>query len=101
MSEENQILIGRLGRNPELYYTTKGVALCKLSLALEEKLEGQTIWKSVLVWQRLAEVCKVHLRKGNQVFVRGRKCLREYKSQEGEIKIIEEFWASFVAVSLI
>ncbi len=100
IKEEQKIIIGRLGRNPELSYTMKGVALCKLSLALEAKNEGKTIWKQVIAWDRLAEVIKVQLKKGDHIFVRGNEVFKEYQTPEGELKSVEEFIVERIALYL-
>ena len=101
MGEGQQVFIGRLGKNPELAYTRKQMPVCEMSLALEKQVEGKTIWKRVLVWGRLAEVCSVHLRKGNSVFIKGEIQIREYEDRLGQKKIIEELVANKVALSLI
>jgi len=72
------ILIGNLGADPELKYTTGGTALCKLRIATSEKWtdkEGakqeKTEWHSVTFWRKLAEICGQYLHKGMQVYIEG------------------------------
>ena len=101
MGEGQQIFLGRLGANPYLAYTKKLMPVCEISLALDKQIEGKTIWKKILVWGRLAEVCSVHLRKGNSVFVQGQVCARDYINKEGDKKIVEEIVANKIALSLI
>jgi single-strand DNA-binding protein len=73
------ILVGNLGRDPEMRYSPSGQAVTNFSIATSEKwtdTQGQpqerTIWWRVSTWGRLAETCNQYLRKGRQVFVEGR-----------------------------
>ncbi len=73
------ILVGNLGRDPELRYTPSGQAVCNLSVASNRRYtdsNGQqreeTIWFRVSVWGRQAETVNQYLRKGRQVLVEGR-----------------------------
>jgi single-strand DNA-binding protein len=82
------ILIGNLGRDPEMRYTPSGVAIATLALATSEvwkdKATGEnqerTEWHRVVVYQRLAEVCGEYLRKGSKIYIEGR--LRTNKWQD-------------------
>ena len=100
MGEGQQIIVGRLGSNPELAYTRGGIPVCKISLALEQKEGDKTIWKNVIVWGRLGESVKVLLKKGNHIFLEGIFKSNEYIDREGQRKVVEEFVASKVALSL-
>jgi single-strand DNA-binding protein len=73
------ILVGNLGAEPELKYTTGGTAVCKLRIATSEKWtdkEGnkqeKTEWHSVTFWRKLAEICGQYLHKGMQVYIEGK-----------------------------
>lgn len=73
------ILAGRLTRDPELRYTPQGTALCKLGLAVSrvyKSREGErkedTTFVDVTVWEKTAEYCGQHLRKGRPIIVEGR-----------------------------
>jgi single-strand DNA-binding protein len=73
------ILIGNVGKDPEVKYTTSGVALAKFSLATNEKFKDKsgewqerTEWHNVLAWQRLAEIVGEHVQKGTKLFIEGR-----------------------------
>ncbi len=72
-------LIGRLGKDPELRYTTSGTPVASFSMATDEKWvdsEGnrqtRTEWHRIVVWRRLAEICGQYLKKGKLVFIEGR-----------------------------
>lgn len=73
------VLIGRLGADPELKYTPGGTPVAKLSVATSEgwkdretgEAKERTEWHQVETWNRLAETCAEHLKKGSLVYVRG------------------------------
>jgi single-strand DNA-binding protein len=70
------MLIGRLGKDPELRYTPSGIALAKFTLATDRwKRKGEEQppdWHRITVWSKLAEICAQYLTKGKQVMVEGR-----------------------------
>ena len=74
------ILIGNLGRDPEISYTTKGIAVAKFSIATSEKwkdkntgeMQAHTEWHRITAFGRLAEICQKYLFKGKQVCIEGR-----------------------------
>ena len=79
MSYHTIIIVGRLGRDPELRYTPSGQAVCNLSLATDNSFtnrEGQrvtrTVWFRVTVWGKQAETVNQYLAKGRQILVEGR-----------------------------
>lgn len=89
------ILIGRLTRDPELRYTTNGVAVAKLSLAVDRpqfnrEREKETDFIDVVVWQKLAEVCANNLGKGRLVAVDGRLQIRSYDDNQGVKRKVAE-----------
>lgn len=82
------ILIGRLTRDPELRYTTNGIAVAKLNLAVDrpqfsKEREKETDFIDVVVWQKLAETCANNLGKGRLVAVDGRLQIRSYDDNQG------------------
>lgn len=85
------ILIGRLGRDPELKYTGSGTPFCRFSIATDEgwtdKSSGErqerTEWHNIVVWDRLAEICNQYLTKGRLVYIEGSLQTREWDDQEG------------------
>lgn len=80
------ILIGRLGRDPELRYTDKGTAVANLSLATDYRAKGrdpETTWHRIVAWDKTADICAKYLAKGRQVGVEGRIQVREWKDKQG------------------
>jgi len=73
------ILIGNIGKDPEIKYTPSGAAVAKLTLATNERFkdkagewQDRTEWHNVVLWQRLAEVAGEYLKKGSKVYIEGR-----------------------------
>jgi single-strand DNA-binding protein len=85
MSFNKIILVGYLGRAPELRYTPQGTSVCDFSVATSDKRGEQeaTTWFKVIAWQRLAENCAEYLTKGAQVYVEGRLRLTEFTDRDG------------------
>lgn len=90
MSYQQVIIIGNLGRDPELKYTPNGDALCKFSVAVSEKWRNKageqqekTVWFSVTCWGNQAETCAQYLSKGSQVMVIGTVETRAYTAKDG------------------
>lgn len=72
------ILIGRLGKDPELKYTPSGAPVAKFSLATDEvfkdktgEKQQRTEWHNIVAWNKLAEICGEYLTKGKQVYIEG------------------------------
>jgi single-strand DNA-binding protein len=101
------ILIGRLGKDPEIKYTPSGVALAKFSLATDESyndaegnLQNQTEWHNIVVWKKQAEIAVQYLKKGTLVFLEGRIKTRSWDDPQGGKKYMTEIIASrFVMLS--
>lgn len=90
MSFNKITIVGHLGRDPELSFTTQGTAACKMSVATSEKRKDRngeqqefTTWFRVTVWGRQAELCNEYLAKGRQVYIEGRLRQEEYTDREG------------------
>jgi single-strand DNA-binding protein len=101
MSFNKIVVVGRLGRDPELRYTPQGKALCKFSVATSEKrknaageTQDQTTWFRVTVWGRQAELANEYLAKGRHVYVEGRFRMEEYTNREGQIRHSAEVTAT-------
>jgi single-strand DNA-binding protein len=85
------ILIGRLGKDPELKYTASGTPFCRFSMATDDvwndKTSGErqekTEWHNIVAWDRLAEICNQYLTKGRLVYIEGSLQTREWDDQEG------------------
>ena len=97
MSSFNKIIIvGYLGRDPELKYTPGGDAYCNFSVATTEKRRDEeiTTWFRVTCWGRLAEIAAEYLSKGKQCYCEGRLRLTEYTDREGQQRTSLEVTAS-------
>ena len=84
------ILIGRLGKDPELKYTPSGTPVAKFSLATDDVFKDQTgeqqrrtEWHNIVAWKRLAEICGEYLTKGKQVYIEGSIRSHQYQDQAG------------------
>ncbi|MDM8535958.1 single-stranded DNA-binding protein [Desulfobacterales bacterium HSG17] len=80
------VIIGHLGREPEVRYTPDGLAVTNFSVAATEKVKGvdQTQWFRVTAFGKLGEICGQYLTKGKQVYVEGRLQTNEWEDQEGK-----------------
>ncbi|MDH5582076.1 MAG: single-stranded DNA-binding protein [Bdellovibrionales bacterium] len=94
-----QLFVGRLGKEPDLRYTKNQKAVCHLSVATTDGEEKKTIWNKVVVWGKQAELCTLYLKKGKEVFVQGYKELKEFTTNDGEIKKYEEITANLIGFS--
>ena len=97
------MLIGRLGRDPELRYSSTGTSIANLRIATDEGYTDRdgnkvdrTEWHTVVVFQRQAENCATYLRKGSLVFVEGSLQTRKWQDQQGQDRYITEVKASRV-----
>jgi single-strand DNA-binding protein len=96
------ILIGNLGKDPEVKYTPQGTPVAKLTLATNERYkdkEGQwqdrTEWHNDVLWQRLAEIAGEYLKKGGKVYIEGRLQTRSWDDkQTNQKKYMTEVVAS-------
>jgi single-strand DNA-binding protein len=94
----NQVtLIGNLGRDPELKYTDKGIAVTTLPIACTESYRDQqgnnidrTTWVNVVFWRGQAEIAGKYCRKGSTICVEGRISTRSYTTAENETRYITE-----------
>ncbi|MDO9182058.1 MAG: single-stranded DNA-binding protein [Bacteriovorax sp.] len=100
LNNTNEIFSGRLGRDPYLAYTKKGEAVCEISIGSNGP-RNETIWKKIVAFGKLAEQCSVHLRKGNEIFVRGHKDLKKFTDSKGIEREYFEILAKTIAQSLL
>lgn len=80
------ILVGNLGKDPELRYTQSGKAVAKFTLATSERgRDGndRTEWHNIVVWEKLAELTNRLISKGSKVYVEGRLQTREWQDKTG------------------
>lgn len=97
------MLIGRLGRDPEVRYTQTGAPVCSLRIATDEsytdrdgKRVERTEWHSVSVFQRAAESCGKYLAKGSLVYVEGSLFTRKWQDKNGQDRFTTEIHAQRV-----
>jgi single-strand DNA-binding protein len=95
------LLLGNLGRDPEVRYTSSGKAVASFTLATSQRWKDQdgneqerTEWHRVVAWGRLGEICGEFLSKGRQIFVEGRIQSREWEDQDGNRRTTVEVIAN-------
>ena len=85
------ILIGNLGRDPEMRYTPNSIAVCSFSVATSETYKDknsgeritQTEWHNIVLWRGLAETSEKYLRKGSKVYIEGKLKTRKWDDNQG------------------
>ena len=95
------ILVGNLGRDPEIRYTPSGTAVANFSIATSEKwkdkksgeMQERTEWHRIVAWGRLGEICGEYLNKGKQVYIEGRMQTRSWE-KDGVTRYTTEVVAS-------
>ncbi|MBN2031655.1 MAG: single-stranded DNA-binding protein [Deltaproteobacteria bacterium] len=94
------ILVGNLGAEPEVRYTTSGKAVASFNLATKEQWTGKdgeksdrTEWHRIVAWARLGEICGEYLHKGSQVYVEGRLQTRTWEDRDGNKRSTTEIVA--------
>ena len=97
------ILVGNLGRDPELRQTPNGQSVVNFTLATSEnwtdksgQRQERTEWHRIVVWGRTAEMCNQYLSKGRTVYVEGRIQTREWEDKDGNKRYTTEINASTV-----
>ena len=96
------ILVGNLGKDPEVKYTPSGVPVAKFSLATNERYkdkagewQDRTEWHNIVAWQRLAEIVGEYVKKGSKIYIEGRLQTSSWEDkQSGEKKYRTEVVAS-------
>src|SRR5208282_5102122 len=95
------ILIGRLGRDPELKYTPSGAPVAKFSLATDESFKDKTgekqehtEWHNIVAWNKLAEICGEYLTKGKLIYIEGSIRSRQWQDQSGNKRTSYEIIAN-------
>jgi len=98
MASLNKVmLIGNLGKDPEVRYTAAGTAVASFSVATSEKFknktgewEEKTEWHNVTLWARLAEIAGEYLAKGKTVYIEGRLQTRKWQDRDGKDRYTTE-----------
>jgi len=103
MSLNKAMIIGNLGRDPEMRYTASGQAVTQFTVAVNRNFRGpdgnwqeETEWFRVVAWGPLAERTAENLRKGRKVYVEGRLQTRQWEDKEGQKRYTTELVASQV-----
>lgn len=83
------ILIGNLGKDPEVKYTPQGTPVARLTIATNERFkdkggewQDRTEWHNVVLWQRLAEIAGEYLKKGSKVYIEGKLQTRSWEDKQ-------------------
>ena len=91
------ILVGNVGRDPEVRYLDSGVAVAKFPLATSETYTNKsgdrvtnTEWHNIVIWRKLAEVVEKYVQKGQQLYLEGKISNRSYDDKEGNKRYITE-----------
>lgn len=94
------ILVGRLGKDPEVKYTQTGVPVARFTIATDESWKDQggekqqrTEWHNIVAWRKLAEICGQYLNKGKLVYIEGRLQTRSWEDKEGNKRYTTEIQA--------
>lgn len=97
MSVNKVILIGNVGKDPDVRYMENNVAVAKFSLATTEtykKTTGEVVknteWHNIVLWRGLAQVAEKYVKKGSQLYIEGRIKSRSYDDKDGVKKYITE-----------
>ena len=87
------ILIGNLGKDPEVRHLDNGVAVANFSLATTESYTNkqgdrvnQTEWHNIVLWRGLADIAEKYLKKGNSVYIEGKISTRKWEDKEGNAR---------------
>lgn len=91
------ILVGNLGKDPEIRHLENGTAVANFAIATSESYkdkEGnridQTEWHNIVVWRKLAEIAESYLKKGSQIYLEGKLRTRSWEDQQGNKKYTTE-----------
>ena len=91
------ILVGRLGRDPEVRYTSSGTAVANFSIATSEQWtnkdgekQERTEWHKIVAWKRIGEICGEYLHKGSQIYIEGRLQTRDWEDRDGNKRYTTE-----------
>ena len=94
------MLIGRLGKDPEVKYTTSGASVANFSIATDESWKDKegnrqekTEWHRIVAWTKLADICGQYLTKGKLVYIEGSLQTRSWEDKEGNTRYVTEIKA--------
>lgn len=99
MSVNKVILVGNVGKDPEIRHLDSGVAVANFPLATSESYNAKngervttTEWHNIVLWRGLAEVAEKYVKKGRQLFIEGRIRTRNYDDKDGNKRYITEIY---------
>ena len=101
MSVNKVILIGNVGKDPEVRYYDNGGSVANFSLATTERgytaangtqVPDRTEWHNIVLWRGLAEIAEKYVRKGSKIFIEGKIRTRSYDDQQGIKRYVTEVW---------
>jgi single-strand DNA-binding protein len=99
MSINKVILVGNVGRDPEIRHLDSGVAVATFTLATSETYTAKngdkvtsTEWHNIVLWRGLADVAEKYVRKGKQLYIEGRIRTRSYEDKDGQKKYVTEIY---------
>ncbi|MBL7113963.1 MAG: single-stranded DNA-binding protein, partial [Bacteroidales bacterium] len=100
MSVNKVILVGNVGKDPEIRYLEGGTAVCSFSMATSETYRNRdgervtnTEWHNVVLWRGLAEVAERYVKKGSQLFIEGKIRTRSWDDKDGNKRYTTEIIA--------
>jgi single-strand DNA-binding protein len=100
MSINKVILVGNVGKDPEVRYLDNGVAVANFPLATSETYTAKsgekvtnTEWHNIVAWRGLAEIAEKYIKKGKQLYIEGKIKTRSYEDKEGVKKYMTEIYA--------
>ena len=95
------MLIGNVGKEPDVRYTNASTAMASFTLATDSSTYGKdgtllsknTEWHNILMWNRLAEIAERYIHKGDKLFIEGQIRYRSYTDKQGKTRFVTEIWA--------
>jgi len=96
------MLIGNVGREPEVRYVDRDMPVARLSLATTERgytlqngtqVPDHTDWHTVILWRKLAEIVEKYVHKGDKLYIEGRIRYTSYDDKQGQRRTTTEIWA--------
>lgn len=101
MSVNKVILVGRLGKDPEVRFTSGGQAVANFTMATDYSYKDRngerqkrTEWHRIVAWRKLAEIVQQYLKKGSLIYIEGRIETREWQDKEGQKRYTTEIIAN-------
>ncbi len=96
------ILLGYVGKEPDIRYVDQGVCVAQVRLATTERgytlsngtqVPERTEWHNIIFWRKLAETVEKYVKKGNLIYVEGKIQSRSYEDKQGITRYVTEIWA--------